>query len=146
MWCGGGAFLESGLEYEYWGEMYQNTGTMDYAPSAAALAWKSKVRMQVEGDDIHVELSDLTASQYVGPWDTRAWAWDQTVFTRLPTMTEIFTISYSEGRAVSMKVPRSFDLHRRNMARAFATTWQLSLGGESYFTSTEVLQHHHNPR
>ena len=50
VWCAGGSFLEAGLEYEYEGEMYQNTGTMDYAPSAAALAWRQKVRLQVEAN------------------------------------------------------------------------------------------------
>ena len=143
MWCGGGSFLEAGLEYEYEGEMYQNTGTMDYAQSAAALAWRHQVRLQVEGDNVHVMLSDITTSQYVGPWDTGAWAWDQTTFTSsLSSPPEVFTIRYSAGKAVSMKVPRSFDLHRRNMARAFATTWQINLRDESYFTSTEVNTQH----
>ena len=111
---------------------------MDYAPSAAALAWKYKMKMQVDGDDLHVMVSDISISQYVGPWSTSAWAWHGTSFTSMGSSPEVFTITYSEGRVVSLKVPRGSDLHKRNMARAFATTWQLSLQDKPYFTSTEV--------
>lgn len=113
-------------------------GTMDYSPSAAALAWKYKVRMQVEGDNIHVTLSDISTSQYVGPWSTSSWAWDKTSFTNSMSNPEVFSLTYNEGKVVSLKVPREFDIRKRNMARAFATTWQLNLEDGSYFTSREV--------
>ena len=111
---------------------------MDFSPSAAALAWKYKVKMQVEGEDIHVMVSDISTSQYVGPWSTSSWPWHTTSFTSYRNSPEIFSLTYNEGKVVSMKVPREFDIRKRNMARAFATTWQLNLEGKSYFTSTEV--------
>ena len=50
---GGHAFLEDGKEYVYEAETYQNAGTMDYSPSAAAIGWRHRIRMQVAGDKIN---------------------------------------------------------------------------------------------
>ena len=52
---GGQAFLEDGKEYLNYAELYQNAGTMDYSPSAAGTARKYRIRMQVDGDDIHIK-------------------------------------------------------------------------------------------
>jgi len=131
---GGHAFLEDGKEYVYDAELYQNAGTMDYSPSAAATAWKYRVRMQVAGDDIHFRVTDVSGSQYVGPWSSTEWAWDQTTFTGIPSGDE-FSVTYKNGQAVSLKVPSNFDTHRRNLIKAFATTWQISLEDKDYFVA-----------
>lgn len=41
-------------------------------------------RMQVAGDTINFQVSDTSTSQYVGPWNTKEWAWDQTTFVPMP--------------------------------------------------------------
>jgi len=137
---GGQAFLEDGKEYVYDAEMYQNAGTMDYSPSAAATAWKYKMRMQVAGDDINFRITDATSSQYVGPWSSTDWAWDQTTFTPFPAESE-FSVTYKNGQAVSLKVPSKFTTHQRNIVKAFATTWQISLEDKDYFVAQESLIH-----
>eukprot|EP00090_Calanus_glacialis_P016360 TRINITY_DN2561_c0_g1_i1.p1 TRINITY_DN2561_c0_g1~~TRINITY_DN2561_c0_g1_i1.p1 ORF type:complete len:1526 (-),score=363.79 TRINITY_DN2561_c0_g1_i1:68-4645(-) len=137
---GGQAFLEDGKEYVYDAELYQNAGTMDYSPSAAATAWKYTIRMQVAGDDINFRVTDATGSQYVGPWSSSGWAWDQTTFTAIPAGDE-FSITYKNGQAVSLKVPSSYDTHRRNLVKAFATTWQIKLEDKDYFVAQENLLH-----
>ena len=111
---------------------------MDFSPAASALAWKFKMRMQVEGNNIHVLPSDVSTSQYVGSWSTSSWAWDGTSFTSNRESPQAVTITYSQGKAVSLKVPRGFDLHKRNLVRAFAATWQLNLEDKPFFTSSEV--------
>ena len=135
---GGQAFLEDGKEYVYDAELYQNAGTMDYSPSAAATAWKYTIRMQVAGDDINFRVTDATGSQYVGPWSSSGWAWDQTTFTPIPAGDE-FSITYKNGQAVSLKVPSSYDTHRKNLVKAFATTWQIKLEDKDYFVAQEVI-------
>ena len=69
--------------------MYINSGTMDLDTSEVAMGLRFSVRMQVismnnfnmelalwirnkvAGDDVHVEISNMTMSEYVGPWDKR---------------------------------------------------------------------------
>lgn len=46
---------------------------------------------------------------------------------------------YSAGKTVGLTVPGGWDLHRRNMARAFAATWQLSLNTGAYTEEEEVI-------
>ena len=58
--CSATAFLEDGKEFVYAGEMYQNSGTMDYQPSAAAAAWKYKIR-----DSLITFQGDLVFGQVV---------------------------------------------------------------------------------
>jgi len=139
---GGHAFLEDGKEYVYEAETYQNAGTMDYSPSAAAVGWRFRVRMQVAGDKINFRVTDRSSSQYVGPWSTTDWAWDKTTFTSGPSSgSNEFSITYKNGQAVSIDVPSSFETHHRNMARAFATSWQISLENKDYFLTQENLLH-----
>ena len=127
----------------YEAETYQNAGTMDYSPSAAAVGWRFRVRMQVAGDKINFRVTDRSSSQYVGPWSTTEWAWDKTTFTSGPSSgSNEFSITYKNGQAVSIDVPSSFETHHRNMARAFATSWQISLENKDYFLTQEVINQH----
>jgi len=87
-------------------------------------------------------VTDRSSSQYVGPWSTTDWAWDRTTFTNAPSShSNEFSITYKNGQAVSIDVPSSFETHHRNMARAFATSWQISLENKDYFVTQENLLH-----
>ena len=50
-----------------------------------------------------------------------------------------FSVRYSAGKTVGLTVPGGWDLHRRNLARAFAATWQLSLNTGAYTEEEEVI-------
>ena len=110
---------------------------MDYSPSAAAISWKHRLTMQVSGDVINFKVSDATLSQYVGPWKSSEWIWDKTTYTPIPS-DNVFSVTYKNGQAVSMKVPSSYDVHIRNFIKAFVTTWQISLEDKNYFVAKEV--------
>ena len=83
-------FLEEGADLLYSASVLQTAASLDHSAAAAALAWRFTLRMQVrteeedrlggqdagrnvqvDGDNIHMQISNLTMSEHVGSWDTR---------------------------------------------------------------------------
>ena len=69
-----------------------------------------------------------------------SWAWDSAVWTQVPSAPLVMTLTYGpRGQVTTLRVPATWDIRGRNMARALATAWQLNIEEERpMFWSDEV--------
>ena len=69
-----------------------------------------------------------------------SWAWDSAVWTQVPSVPLVMTLTYGpRGQVTTLRVPATWDIRGRNMARALATAWQLNIEEERpMFWSDEV--------
>ena len=63
------------------------------------------------------------------------------MWTQVPSAPLVMTLTYGpRGQVTTLRVPATWDITGRNMARALANTWQLNIKeGRPMFQSDEVL-------
>ena len=69
-----------------------------------------------------------------------SWAWDSAVWTPVPSAPLVMSLTYGpRGQVTSLRLPTTWGIGGRNMARALATAWQLNIEEERpVFRSDEV--------
>lgn len=140
-------FFEDGKEYEFQTESAAASGTMDYSPHTSGFSYKYKTRIQVHGNKIGVQISNLKFSQFNGGHVASSWPFDQTDFLDVSAETiPAFTVEVDgSGLFTKLSYPSSVNVFQANLIKGWAQILQINKGkiasGEKGFTSSEKLLH-----
>jgi hypothetical protein len=142
----GGLFIKDGQEYVYQSSATTSAGTMDHSPHMSGSNYKMKVRVQVSGKTLNVQISDIQMTQYVGPVDVHGNPFDSTSYTNVPAGPMSFSVtSDDDGKFKSLNVQSGLTTFQKNLIRGWAAQLQINAGeikrGNKAFVSTEQTLH-----
>ena len=104
-----------------------------------------KVRLQVSGADMNVEISDLERSVFVGGHLPTEDPFASTTYTKVDSNPVKFKVTLgADGKFRSLTLNSGMNIFQKNLAKGWAQNLQIDVGqissGSKAFKSEEVLQ------